>query len=176
MPFVPRFTEAAETSFIESLMIVTERDMKAALDFFYAGDNLPAFAVMTDGAVSVFQYPLLVLGMQRVVSTETTQIDEGNYADQVSTAQGYLDQVLIAGAGVKVRAGTLGAARTLAKKYVRAFKSVVRSASAGDLLPASARVFNHSIDIDHRYLTHETEGTNFLQAVEFEIKVRFGES
>lgn len=167
MPFVPTYSEATEALIIANLMVVIERDMKAALDNFYLSDNLPAFAVMADGEPSVFSYPLLVLGVQRMVSVETVQIDEGNY----------LDQVLTVGAGIAIQsATTLKDVRVKAKKYVRAFKAVVRSAAASDLLPSTARILNHAIDIEHRYLQNKTDGTNFIQEIAFEIKIRFGES
>lgn len=173
MPFEPRNQEATEPAIVDKIMIVTERDMKPALDFFdvqahgSVQDNLPAFAIMTDGEPSAFKYPLLVLGVQRVTSKESTQIDEGNL----------LDQVITVGAAVVVHStASLKAVRATARKYIRAFKSVIRSASASDLFPGTALALNHSIDIDHRYLKHATNETGFVQAIEIEIKLTFGES
>lgn len=167
MPFEPRYTEATETQIVDNLMAVTERDMKPALDHFYAADQLPKFAIMTDGEPSAFKYPLLVLGVQRVISKESTQIDEGDL----------LDQVITVAAGLVVHSTvSLKVVRATARKYIRAFKSVVRSASVGDLFPDTARDLNHQIDIDHRYLRHATNETGFVQAVEIEIKFTLGES
>ena len=167
MVFDPRYQEATEPAIVDSIMAITERDMKDALDHFYAADQLPGFAIMTDGEPSIFKYPLLVLGVQRLVSKETTQIDEGNL----------LDQVVTVGVGLVVlSSASLKDVRALARKYIRAFKSVIRSASVSDLFPATARDLNHTIDIDHRYLKHATKGTDFVQAVEMELKITFGES
>lgn len=174
MPFEPRYIEGAEDEFIDNLMAVTERDMKPALDYFdqlrHGGtvtDNLPGFAIMTDGEVSVFKYPLITLVVQRVVSVETTQLDEADV----------LDQVLTAGAGLVVSSTkSVADARAIARKYVRAFKSVLRSAPASDLFPETARIFNHSIETDHRYFKTASEGANFVQACEIAIRIKFGES
>lgn len=164
MVFVPRFQEVGESEFIENLMALFDRDMKAALDYFYAADNLPDFAIKTDGDVSVFQYPLLVLGVERMDSRET---DDGFW----------LSQDLRIGAGLVVNDLTsLKAARSKARKYVRALKAVIRSATSADLLPPTARILNHTIDIDHRYLRHATKGTEYMQPVEIEIKIAFGEN
>lgn len=166
MPFAPRFSEAAESQIIENLMAVTHRDMKAALDYFYASDNLPDFALMTDGEVDVFSYPFIVLGVENMDSDETEDIDE----------QSYVDQEIQVGIGIAVSDTTLKAVRKKARKYVRAFKAVVRSASQADLFPSTARVENHRIKIRHRYFQHGTEGTSIVQPVEFDIRIQYGET
>lgn len=167
MPFESEYQEATEPAMIDSLTALVERDMKPALDLFYADDQLPKFAVVTDGDINVFKYPFLVLGVQRVVSKESTQIDEG----------GLLDQVLIVGAAIAVQSSvSLKDVRALARKYIRAFKAVIRSASVADLFPETARDLNRTIDIDHRYLRHKSKSTEFVQEVEIELRFTFGES
>lgn len=182
MPFVSRFQEIGESEFIENLMALFDRDFKAALDWFNldtpthttrygvpnnvgaTGQDLPDFAVKTDGDVDVFSYPLLVLGVERMSSLET---DDGFY----------LNQDLRIGVGLVVKDTTLKAARTKARKYIRALKAVVRSASAVDLLPPTSQVLNHTIDIDHRYLRHgTTTDAGITQPIEFEIRIQFGET
>lgn len=163
MPFtVPRFSEVGESEFIENLLSVTHRDMKLALDYFYPADSLPDFALMTDGDVSEFRYPLLVLGVERMLSEES----ESGF---------YLNQDLTIGAGIVVLDTSLKLARIKARKYVRAFKAVIRSAPAADLLPPSGDTLNCVIDIEHRYLRHGTKETNVTQPVELAIKIKFGE-
>lgn len=166
MVFVPRFSEAAEAQIVENLMTVTHRDMKAALDYFYAADNLPDFALMTDGEVDVFTYPFVVFGVSSMESNETDDIDE----------QSFLAQEIRVGVGMAVKATTLKAVRALARKYIRAFKAVVRSASAADLLPSTARVLVHRIQITHRYFRHGTKDTDVIQPVEFDIRIQYGET
>lgn len=159
---VPRFSEVGESEFIENLMTVVHRDMLLALDYFYPADNLDDFALMTDGDVSEFRYPLLVLGVERMISEET----EGG---------SYLNQDLTIGAGIVVLDTSLKLARIKARKYVRAFKAVIRSADPEDLLPPNEDVLNCVIDIEHRYLRHGTKDTNVTQPVEIAIKIKFGE-
>lgn len=162
MPFVTRFLESGETEIIESLIAVMDRDFKAALDLFFLADALPDFAVKTDGDIEVFNYPLLVVGVERMTSTEA---ESGEW----------LNQVLTIGAGIVVNGTSVKAVKAKARKYVRAFKAVIRSATAADLLPATSQYFDWSIDIDHQYLRHGTKGTEVTQPVTFDIQITFGE-
>ena len=163
MPFtVPRYLEAGESEIIESLMAVVHRDMLSALTYFYAADALPDFAVMTEGDASVFSYPLLVLGVERMTSRE-------------SESGEWLNQVLIVGAGIVVNGTSIKIVKAKARKYVRTFKAVIRSASAADLLPAASQYVDYVVDVDHQYLHHGTKETNFVQPVELSIQFTFGE-
>jgi len=162
VPFVSRFQESAEAEIIDSILTVVHRDFKDALDYFYVADNLPAFAVMTLGDISVFNYPLLVVGPERMTSVEA---DSGEY----------LNQDLKVGAGVVVQDSSVALVKRKAMKYVRAFKAVLRTATTADLFPATNLMFDHIIDIDHQYLRHGTKETLYTQPVEFEITFRFGE-
>ncbi len=163
MPFtVPRFLEAGESEIIESLLAVVYRDMKLALDYFYVADALPDFAVMTEGDASIFSYPLLVLGVERMTSKEN---ENGEW----------LNQVLTVGAGIVVNGTSIKIVKAKARKYVRAFKAVIRSASAADLLPAANQYLDYVVDIDHQYLHHGTKEADFVQPVELSIQFTFGE-
>lgn len=165
MPFTTaKFQEVGETEIFDNLMALIHRDMKLALDYFWAADNLPDFALMTDGEVDHFVYPLLVLGVERMTSAEN---DSGFY----------LDQDLRIGAGMVVQdTSSLKNVRKKARKYVRAFKAVLRSAPPHEFLPDANEVLDYTVDIDHRYLRHATKETAFIQPVELEIKIRFGET
>ena len=162
MPFAPLFDEIAESQIVEKIMVVVERDMKAALDHFYAADNLPAFAVMTEGDQDVFSYPLLTLVVQEGASDETVSGE-------------YLDQQIRVGAALAVSGSTIKDVRRKAKKYVRAFKAVVRKGVL-ELLPAASDYLDYSISFRWRYLRHGTSGTTFTQAVEILIQIKFGET
>src|SRR5688500_1390813 len=100
MPFVPLFSEAGESQFIDKLMVVLHRDMKPALDYLYPpvlpDPGLPDFAAMTRGETGTFAYPLLVLGVERMSSSET---ENGEW----------LSQDLTVGAGMVVEDTTLAA-------------------------------------------------------------------
>lgn len=161
MAFTPQFSEAGESEFIDKLMIVVHRDMKPALDYFYAAEALPDFAAMTRGDTGTFVYPLLVLGLERMASQET---ENGEW----------LSQDLTVGAGLVVEDTTVAAVAKKAEKYVRAFKAVLRRGIL-ECLPTASALVDYTIDIDHRYFRHGSKGTAYQQPVEFEIKIRFGE-
>ena len=167
MAFEPQYQEAAESEIVSNFIAVIKRDMPDALTHFYSEDNLPTFAIVTDGEISEFRFPLFVLGVQRMTSTESLELDEG----------GYLSQSIILSAGMALASTSLKIVRLNARKYVRCIKSVIRSTSVSDLLPATALILNHSIDIDHRYFKHrKDEIGNTVQEVEFDFKISFGES
>lgn len=166
MPFTePIFEEAAESGIVDKLMALVHRDFKLALDYFNPpvppDEGLPDFAAMVRGDVSVFEYPLLVLGIERMVSSE-------------SISGEWLEQDLTVGAGLVVKDVSVAAVKAKAEKYVRAFKAVVRTGVL-ELLPAQEDLMEYTLDIDHRYFRHGTKGTEFTQPVEFAIKIRFGE-
>jgi hypothetical protein len=162
MPFIaPIFEEAAESEIIDKLMALVHRDMKLALDYFYAAEDLADLAAMVRGDVSVFQYPLLVLGIERMSSSETVSGE-------------WLDQDLTVGAGLVVKDLSVAAVKAKAEKYVRAFKAVIRGGIL-ELLPDQDDLMEYTLDIDHRYFRHGTKGAEFTQPVEFAIRIRFGE-
>lgn len=163
MAFAARFSEAGESEIIDNLFAVTHRDMKAALDLFYAADNLPAFASTVLGDFSVFQFPLLVIDPDRMSSTE-------------SESGEWLDQTLDIGAGLAVKDASINGVTKKAIQYVRAFKAVLRAATTADLFgDAVAQLFDHSIDIDHRYQKRRSVSTDYVQPVEFTLRFKFGE-
>lgn len=161
MPFVPLFAEIAESQIIDKLMALLYRDFKLALDYYYVADALPDFAVMARGDVSVFNYPMVVLGVERMTSQET---ENGEW----------LSQNLTIGAGMVVEDTTVAAVTKKAEKYVRAFKAVVRKGVL-EVLPGTSALVDYTVDIDHRYFRHGSKGTAYQQPVEFEIKISFGE-
>lgn len=165
MVFTPAFSEAAESEFIDKLMVVVHRDMKLALDYFYPpvlpDPGLPDFAAMVRGAPGAFVYPLLSLAMERGTSSE-------------SGSGEWLNQELTCGAALAVKDSSVAAAQAKAEKYVRVFKAVVRK-NVLECLPSVAAHLDLTLDIDHRYLRHGEKAPDFFQPVEFEIKVRFGE-
>lgn len=157
----PIFEESAESEIVDKLMVLIHRDMKLALDYFYAADNLLDFAAMVRGAPGVFEYPLLVLGVERMSSSE-------------SISGEWLNQDLTVGAAIIVKSTSVANVQKLAEKYVRAFKAVVRTGVL-ELLPAQDELMEYTLDIDHRYFRHGTKETEFTQPVEFAIKIKFGE-
>lgn len=162
MPFTPVFEEVAESEVIGKMMVVIERDMKGALDHWYFSENLPGFAVMTEGDQDEFRYPLLSLVVQQGSSEE-------------SISGEYLDQEITVGAALAVDGATIKVVRQKVKKYVRALKAVLRKAIL-ELLPDIDQFTNYSIGFRWRYLRHGTKGTVFTQAAEMLISIKFGET
>lgn len=162
MPFVSLFQEVAESEITTKLFVVVERDMKPALDLFYSTDNLPKFALTARVNLEQFdKCPYIIAGPQRMVSRET---ESGEW----------LDQVLVLGAGIVVKDISASAVRMRSEKYVRAFKAVVRKGVL-ELLPAGSSIVGCELEIDHQYFHHKTKGADFIQEVEFQIRIHFGE-
>lgn len=163
MPFTePIFEEVAESEIVDKLMALVHRDFKLALDYFYAADTLLDFAAMVRGAPGVFEYPLLVLGVERMSSSWA---DSGEW----------LNQDVTVGAAIIVKSTSVADVQKLAEKYVRAFKAVIRNGLL-EVLPDQDQLFDYGLDIDHRYFRHGTAGTEFTQPIEFTLKFRFGEN
>lgn len=177
----PRFDEKGESAILDNLLAVTFRDMKRSLDYFnldtptylvrygvsnptiVSGVDLPDFAVMTQEEDTLFTYPLLILGLERMESPEHVSGE-------------YLVQDLVVGAGLVVKDSSIKAVKIKAPKYVRAFKAIVRAAEHTDLFPDNdADFLDHVVDINHRYFRHGKKGEEFTQPVEIELRFRFGE-
>lgn len=164
MPFtVATFQEKAESEIIDSIIEVLHRDMKLALDYFFPADALPDFVSLSPGEDTLFEYPYAVVWLGQMGSLDS---NEGFH----------LDQDLRVVAGIVVKDTTVAAVKKKAVKYVRAFKAVIRTATAADLFPSSNLMFGHFIDIDHVYLRHAVNETGeFTQPVRFDLKFKFGE-
>lgn len=170
MTWAPEFVEAGESQFIDKLMIVVHRDMKPALDFFdrldHEGvvvDNLPDFAAMVRGKPGEFRYPLLSFSLERMSSTDS---DSGEW----------LAQDLTVAAAIVVDDVTIDKVLRKAEKYTRAFKAVVRKGIL-ECLPPVAAMLDYALDINDQHFGHgvKKEG-GFTAPIQFEIKVRFGET
>lgn len=161
MPWTPLFEEAAESEIIQKMMVVIHRDMKAALDHWYLADNLPDFAVMTEGDQDVFQYPLLALAVDSGASEETISGE-------------YLDQELRVGAGLIVSGTSIKDVRLKARKYIRAFKAVIRKGVL-ELLPAADDYTEYSLGFRWQYRPHGEKELLFTQPAVIETRIKFGE-
>jgi hypothetical protein len=179
MPWTPLFEESTELEIISKMMTVIHRDVKEALDYKFldsptyltrygvtnsvgaTGEDLPAFAVMTEGEVDQFAYPILTLAVEQGGSEETVSGE-------------WLDQQVNIGMGIAVQAATVKAGRQRAKKYRWALKAVLRDAVL-ELLPAINQHLDYSTTFRWRYFKHETEGINIVQEAEMIMQIKFGE-
>jgi hypothetical protein len=164
MPFTTsRFQEIGEQQIIDNLLAVIDRDMKLALDYFFAASDFPDFANKTLGKFMDYSaFPLLVIDPDRMSSEEP---DSGEW----------VSQTLIVGLAFAVKDTKPDVVTRTAIKYVRALKAVLRSAPTSDLLPSSTLVLDHVIDIDHRYLPLGKKGTDWVKEVSFDLRIRYGE-
>jgi hypothetical protein len=168
--WTPEFIESGQSQFIDKLMVVVHRDMKPALDFFdaldHAGvvtDNLPDFAAMVRGKPGEFRYPLLSLALERMSSADS---DSGEW----------LEQDLAVAAALVVDDVTIATVLKKAEKYTRAFRAVVRRGIL-ECLPPIANEFDHVLTINDQHFGHGVKKDGgFTAPVQFEIKVRFGET
>jgi hypothetical protein len=166
----PEYVESGQSQFIDKLMIVVHRDMKPALDFFdqldHGGvltDNLPDFAAMVRGKPGEFRYPLLSLSLERMSSSDS---DSGEW----------LEQDLTVAAALVVDDTTIAAVLRKAEKYTRAFRAVVRRGILECLPPVADRL-EHALTINDQHFGHGVKKDGgFTAPVQFEIKVRFGET
>lgn len=156
------FSEVGESEFIDKFIAVVDSKMKLALDELYEDADFPDFAAKVRGAPGVFIYPLLSVALERMSST-------------YSESGEWLNQDLTVGAAMAVKDVSVAAVQSKAEKYVRAFKRVIRM-NIVECLPPLGELMDYNLDIDHRYLRHTEKAPDFFQPVEFEIKVRFGET
>lgn len=171
MTWAPEFIEAGESQFVDKLMVVVHRDMKPALDFFDMLDHggvltndLPDFAAMVRGSTEEFRYPLLTLSLERMSSTD-------------SESGEWLNQDLVVAAAIAVDDVTVAAVLKKAEKYTRAFKAVVRRGILECLPPVADRL-DHTLEINDQHFGHgkKKSGGGLVAPIQFEIKVRFGET
>lgn len=161
MPFAPIFEESTESELIPNVMAVVHRDFKDALDYWYAADNLPDFAVMTDDAVDEFAYPILSLA------------NDGGSSNETSSGE-WLDQELRFSAAIAVSGSTLKDVRSKIKKYRHALVAVIRK-NVLEILPDGDQFADYTLRFRWAYFRHGTEGTEFKQAVQLETTITFGE-
>lgn len=162
MPWSPLFEESTESEIVSKMMAVIHRDMKAALDYWYLSDNLPDFAVMTEGPQDQFSYPLLVIVVQEGSSEETTSGE-------------WLDQEIGVHLAFGIKGVTIKAVRSRARKYMRALRAILRK-SVLELLPAGSDYLDYSISFRWRYLKQGTKDTDVIQEAEMLMRLKFGET
>ena len=167
MPFAPAFVEIGESLFVDKLIALVHRDMKAYLDGWYLADALPDFAVLSLDEDTTFAYPLMAFWWEEMNSEE-------------SNGGHYLDQKLIIGCGLAVKDDSPDKVKRRAVKYIRAFKGLVRAAARNapeDLLPDSSQILQCLVDIKHvwRKYGQAKDGTGYIQPIQFQLTYTFGE-
>lgn len=177
--WTPLFEESTESEIVAKMMVVIHRDTKGALDYKFldsptyltrygqansvgaTGEDLPNFAVMTEGPQEQFSYPLLVIVVQEGASEETVSGE-------------WLDQEIRVHLAYAVDGPTIKAVRLKAKKYTWALKAVLRKAIL-ELLPPITAYTDYSIGFRWRYLKQGAKDTTAIQEAEMLMSIKFGE-
>lgn len=180
MPWTPLFEESTELEIVAKMMAVIHRDMKEALDYKFLdsptyltrygqansvgadGEDLPDFAVMTEGPQSQFSYPLLVMVVQEGASDEALSGE-------------WLDQEIRVHLAFAVDGATIKDVRLKAKKYGWALRAVLRKAVL-ELLPPVSQHLDNSIAFRWRYIKQGTKDLNVVQEAEMLMSIKFGET
>lgn len=168
MPWTPKFSACFEGPIIDNVKAIIIRDMKAALDHFYAADNLPDFAERSLGTEQGLEFPILVIGPRsnpvetvadaaRLVQAQTVELKVGIVADSSDEAMRKI------------------------MKYVRALDSVLRSAHKNDycanMTNGNNVPFGFSIDVTHEYgpLGANDNRTTYFKPASLTLTVNFNE-
>jgi hypothetical protein len=117
MPFSPKYLEQFESVAIDNVLMVIQRDFKAALDAFYPSDNLADFAQRTVG--NIFQLALPAFA----VEPSTGGADESEQYEQSPLKLNLYLAVEDADPTNAVRA---------AVKYTRTARSVLKTCPLSD--------------------------------------------
>jgi hypothetical protein len=164
MAFAPRFQEASDSLIVDNYLTIIQRDAKPALDYYYLADNLPDFALRTLGQFVRGPWPTIAVAPRRNTSLET---GDGNWIDETLRVAGVMAVVDTDPAEVT----------RLAMKYMRAVKSITRSASVADWsagFPANT-LFSVVPDITYEYGEIGKNGEGFEKIVTIDLTLKFNE-
>lgn len=164
MPYVPKFQEPSESLIIDNVLAIIKRDMKSALDYFYAADNLPDFVERTVGQFVSLDYPKLAIDPNR---NGPEQSGDGSWiADNLKVS------LFLAVKGTDAPTVT----RTL-MKYMRALKSILRTAPASDYIsgfPAGS-IFTPTIEFSYEYGLMGKNATEYMRPAQMDLTLKFNE-
>lgn len=121
MTYTPRFQEIFESVVLDNILAIVKRDMKSALDYFYASDNLLDFAQRTLGNFIRESLPAFAVEVDRGADNESA---DGSYVGPQLRLFLY------------VAVGDADPTETTRKleKYMRAVRSILKTASTADYM------------------------------------------
>lgn len=165
MVYAPRFQEAADSLILDNVMAIVKRDFKAALDYFYAADNLPDFTERTLGRIFNLTYPTFSIDPDRHESEES---DDGSRVE----VDGYRANIFFS-----VESADGPTATRLAQKYTRAMKSILRTATRADYMAnvPTGGMLPLSIKLVTEYGLIEKNATGWAKPVNMELTLNFNE-
>jgi len=163
--WTPKYSAVFEERFIDNALAIIERDMQAALDYFYPGDGLDDFKERTLGqSLQTGSFPLLEIAPRS--NAVTASGDEGR---------------LIEAANIELRlAVTDSGPQAVTRKimrYVRCLDAVIRSAPKSDWFAGmeTQRRFGLVVEVEHGYDVVRTNGSIYFRAAVMLLTIKINE-
>lgn len=162
MPYAPKYSETADSLIIDNVMAIVKRDFKSALDHYYAADALPDFTERTLGRFFKLTYPTFSIDPDRNATS-----DDGHYVEDDVRVNLFL----------AVDGTDAPTVTRKAMKYVRALKSILRTATVADYtvgFPANT-IFALTVEMSYEYGLIGKNATGYEKPVNIELTLKFNE-
>lgn len=140
MVYAPKLQEATESLIFNNVLAILARDVKPALDYFYASDDLPDFVERTLGSYLRRTYPCMALDPEKTIGSLA---DDGSFSEALITANIYL----------AVSDADPNGCTDKLLKYLRVVKSVLKNATTADYIsgvPANT-VGGLVVEVSHQF-------------------------
>lgn len=162
MSFTSRITASFESVVCDNLLAIFQRDLKPALDSFYASDNLPDLQQRMFGRFITLQFPLLAL--------EVVKNDDAIGEEYTSRA------ITIAMMFATTDADGSNLMRKT-QKYVRAIYAVIESASMADLTTGTTQMMPVMKSLSWKYedMGKDADAGLYTQPVNFLLTLQYSE-
>ena len=139
MPWTPKYSACFEEPLVNNVLAIIERDMQAALDYFYPTENLNDFAERTLGQLQGNSYPALE------ISPISNPVDEADASDRLQSAGSFEIRLIVTDSGPQ-------AVTRKIMRYVRCLDAVLRSANKSDYFAnITGQRFGLVIALEHGY-------------------------
>lgn len=160
----PRFEEASESLLIDNILAIIKRDLKLALDYYYAADLLPDLVERALGSFQSTDYPKLAIDPNR------------NEPDESADAS-WIEEGLRINIFLAVTAADAPAVTRKLMKYLRALKSILRTAPSSDYLTGfpSGSIFAPVLKLSYIYWPIAKDDTQYMRVVQVDLLIKFNE-
>lgn len=164
MAYSSRYQEVFESVVLDNILAIVKRDMKAALNYFYASDNLPDFAQVTLGNFIRLALPVFAIEPDRGADNES---------------ENYLGPQLRFSFYIAVEDADPTKALRKAMKYTRAVRSILKTATSADYIQGvtSPTIFGLIRDLTWQYgqIGKNAETGTWMKPVTFELTLKYNE-
>lgn len=161
MVWTPQFSAVFEEPIINNALVVITRDMKPALDHFYAADDLPDFAERALGQVLGNTTPALAIFP---LSNPTEDADDSSHIIEAAQIGIYI--------GVEDDGPDTVTRRIM--KYVRALDAVLRTGKR-DFFTNMSNPFGVWLEVDHVYGPIGDRQSTLFRSARLELTVNLRE-